>query len=398
MLSNETRHFDLAMIAEMPSILRTKLTGSLVCLLVVWMSILGMSGCHSTSSAVRIGAVLPLTGSAAVWGQNAKMGMDLAVQEINADGGINGRNVDVLYQDSQSDPQTATSALQELITAQHIQAVIGDIASSSVLAMAPIADRNQVLLLSPGASNPEISNAGSYIFRNWQSDALEGQLDARYASSALRWKRVACLYVNNAYGAGLEKVFADTFKGLGGEIVDEAPFPQGTTDVRAQIASVAAAKPDGIYMPGYPPEMAVALKQMKETGVSVPILSVQAFDDPEIIKLAGNAADGVVYSIPKPPDPSDPVVANFRSAYSKAYGKQPGVCSDTGYDALRIIAWAFEQGASTGPEIRDKLLSLKNFPGAAGPTTFDSHGDVTRQFIFRRIENEKVVDAPVSTE
>jgi branched-chain amino acid transport system substrate-binding protein len=321
------------------------------------------------------------------------MGMELALQEIDAKGGIKGRKLEVLYQDSQSDPRMATTALQELITAHHIQAVIGDIASSSVLAMAPIAERNQVLLLSPGASNPEISNAGRFIFRNWQSDALEGQVDARYAFSTLKWKRVACLYVNNAYGAGLEKVFSDTFKSQGGEILVQAPFPQGVTDVRAQVASVAAARPDGIYMPGYPPEMALAVKQMKETGVSIPVLSVQAFDDPEIIRRAGNAADGVIYSIPKPPDLSNPVVANFRSTYIKAYGKQPGVCSDTGYDALRIIAWAFEQGASSAPEIRAKLLTLNGFPGAAGPTTFDSHGDVIREFVFRRISNGKVVPA-----
>jgi branched-chain amino acid transport system substrate-binding protein len=204
-------------------------------------------------------------------------------------------------------------------------------------------------------------------------------------------KKVACLYVNNGYGAGLEKVFAEKFRAAGGRIVAEESFAQGATDLRAQIAAVSASAPDGIYMPGYPPEMAVALKQMKETGVKLPVLSVQAFDDPQILAVAGDAADGVVYSVPTPPDTNNPIVANFRSHYITINGKEPGVCSDTGYDALRIVALAFEQRATSAPEIRDKLRLIKDFPGAAGPTTFDSHGDVARQFSFKKIEGGKRV-------
>jgi branched-chain amino acid transport system substrate-binding protein len=344
-------------------------------------------------TAIRIGSVLPLTGSAGVWGQNAKMGMDLALEEIRTSGGIKGRELVVLYEDSQSDPKVATSALQKLITSDRVQVVIGDIASSSVLAMAPIAERNKIVLLSPGASNPDISNAGDFIFRNWQSDALEGQIDARYAFSTLKWKRVVCLYVNNAYGAGLSKVFTETFTALGGKIVAQESFSQGATDLRAQITRVGAAKPDGIFMPGYPPEMATALKQMRETGVRFPVLSVQAFDDPEIVNRAGQAAEGVIFSVPKPPDSNSPPVAKFRSQYLKKYGKEPGVTSDTGYDAVRIVAWALEQNASTGSEIRERLTKLQNFPGAAGPTTFDEHGDVVREFVFRTISQGKVVNA-----
>ena len=358
--------------------------------------VLAIAGCGKQTapagaSPLEIGSVLPLTGSAAVWGQNAKMGMDLAVGEINAKGGVNGHSISVLYQDSQSEPSAATSALQQLISVHHIHVVIGDIASSSVLAMAPIAMKNQVVLLSPGASNPDISKAGDFIFRNWQSDALEGEVDAQYAFSKLGWKKVACLYVNNGYGAGLEKVFAEKFKGAGGQIVAEESFPQGATDLHAQIAAVSASAPDGIYMPGYPPEMAVALKQMKETGVKLPVLSVQAFDDPEIVARAGDAAEGVIFSIPTPPDTNNAVVANFHSSYTKTYGKEPGVCSDTGYDALRIVALALGQGATSGSEIRDKFRLIKDFPGAAGATTFDSHGDVIRQFSFKKIEGGKVV-------
>ena len=339
----------------------------------------------------KIGAVLPLTGSAAIWGKNSQQGIDLALKEINDAGGIKGRKITVVYEDSQSEPKNATTALQKLITADRVPAVIGDIASSSVLAMAPIAESNKVVLLSPGASNPDISNAGQYIFRNWQSDALEGRLDAEYASATLKWKRAATLYINNAYGSGLAKVFTETFTRIGGQIIASESFTQGSTDIRAQITKIASAKPDGIYMPGYPPEMIIILKQMKELGVAIPILSVQAFDDPAIISSVGDAADGVIFSVPKPPDQTNPIVANFRKKYVDTYGKEPGVTSDTGYDALRIIAYAIEHGGYTGPEIRTVLSNLKDFPGAAGPTTFDAHGDVNREFEFRKIVRGRAV-------
>ena len=356
-----------------------------------------LAGCGKpTTSAekppVQIGAVLPLTGSAAVWGQNAKMGMDLAAAEINTGGGVKGRLISIIYEDSQSEPRVATSALQKLISTLRVQVVIGDIASSSVLAMAPIAERNKVVLLSPGASNPDISNAGDFIFRNWQSDALEGEVDAHYAFSTLGWRNVACLFVNNGYGAGLTKVFTEKFKTAGGRIVAEESFVQDATDLRAQISRVAAAKPDGVFMPGYPPEMATALKQMKETGVKLPILSVQAFDDPEILARAGDAAEGVVFSVPTPPSTNDTVVASFKASYLKQYAKEPGVCSDTGYDALRIVVRALEQGAQSGDAIRKTFQELKDFPGAAGPTTFDSHGDVVRPFSFKTIKTGKAIE------
>ncbi len=377
---------------------RKRLIGIAVAIVVVvaLVAIVILRSREQQPDTITIGAVLPLTGSAAIWGQNAKMGMDLALEEINDSGGIDGCSVVVLYEDSGSDPKSATSALQKLISTKNIQVVIGDIASSSVLAMAPIAERNKVVLLSPGASNPKISESGEFIFRNWQSDALEGEVDARYAYNTLKWRRVACLYVNNAYGSGLATVFSSSFTQLGGNVVAQESFQQGATDIRAQIAKISVSNADGLFMPGYPPEMALALKQMRETGLRLPILSVQAFDDPEILKRAGNAAEGAIFSVPKPPDASDPVVSRFQARYESKYGKKPGVCSDTGYDAVRIIASVIKGGARTGTDIRQGLTQIKDFPGAAGATTFDKNGDVVRDFIFKKVQDGHFV--PVTQE
>ncbi len=338
---------------------------------------------------IKIGAVLPLTGSAAVWGENSKMGLEIALEEANAAGGVKGKKVNLIIEDSQSDPAKAVSALQKLISTDNVPVVIGDIASSSVLAMAPIAEKAKVVLLSPGASNPDISKAGEFIFRNWQSDALEGEIDAKFVFENLGHKNVAVLYVNNAYGTGLKTVFEDSFQKSGGKILASESFEQGATDMRSQLNKIRNLKLDAIYMPGYPPEMALLLRQAKEMGIKIPFLSVQAFDDLKILQTAKDAAEGVIFSVPKPPDPSNPVVKNFIDKYKQKFSRDPGVTSDTGYDALKIIVWAMNQGGTSAEEVRRQLLMLKDFPGAAGLTTFDKNGDVIKPFIFKKVKGGK---------
>lgn len=344
---------------------------------------------HSEAQPV-IGAVLPLTGSAAVWGINARRGIELALTELNAKKTPTQR-ISVIYEDSRSDSQSAVSALRKLITADHVPAVVGDIASSSVLAMAPVAESSKVVLLSPGASNPKISDAGEFIFRNWQSDALEGRVDAEFAWTDRHWRRMATLYVGNAYGTGLNDEFTRAYHALGGIVVAEESFDQGATDLRAQITRLRQQHFDALYLPGYPPEMALALKEMAELRLAGSVLSVQAFDDPEIVARAGAAANGVLFSVPRPPDNADPVVANFRQNYRARYHVDPGVCSDTGYDAIRMMAAAVDHGARTGEQIRAYLTAVKDFPGAAGRTTFDQHGDVSRPFEFKQIVNSHAI-------
>lgn len=342
---------------------------------------------------IMVGAILPLTGSAAPYGQNAKNGIELALEEINASGGIHGRSLEVLYQDSKTEPKEAVSALQKLYSTDGIRYIIGDINSTGLLAMAPIAERNKIILLSPGASSPEISNAGEYIFRNWHSDALEGQIDADYAYRAMKWKKSAVLYVNAAYGVGLAETFRTDFQNLGGEVIAFEAYPQDATNMREQISKILAARPDGLYLPGWPKEMAIALKQLAEQGSKLPILSAQGFDDPSMLELARNAAEGVVFSVPKTPDPNDPIVQSFNKKYESSYKEKPGVCSAAGYDALRIYAYAIEKAGNDPEKVREVMAVLKDFPGADGPITFDEHGDLLKPFSFKKVSNLAFVEA-----
>lgn len=360
-----------------------------------------LSGCEQKRSATveekkpevfKVGAVLALTGSASVWGENVRKGMELALDEIHAAGGVKGKKIEIIYEDSQSDPTKAVAALQKVISTAQVPVVIGDIASSNVLAMAPVAESEKVVLISPGASNPDISHAGEYIYRNFPSDALEGRVDADYAFQQLKWKKVAILYIKNAYGEGVFRVFKEAFTKHGGIVILEDSFNQGAIDFRAQLTKVKNITVDGIFLPGYPDEMAKLLKQAKELGVKKPFLSTQAFDDPQVLKIAGEAAEGVVFSTPEPPSDADPIVANFRQNYKKKYGKDIGLMSDTGYDALKIVAVAIERGGYSVQAIKAQFDALKNYPGAAGSTTFDQYGDVPKPVIFKVVKKGEFVN------
>lgn len=291
---------------------RKILTGIAVAIVVVALAaVLILRPWEQQPDMITIGAVLPLSGSAAPYGQNAQRGIDLAVSEINASGGVNGKRVVVLYEDSKTEPKEAVTALQKLFNSNGVRYIIGDINSTGLLAMAPIAEKNKILLLSPGASNPKISDAGDYVFRNWHSDALEGKIDAERAYNMMKWRKPAVLYVNAAYGVGLAKTFRDRFNELGGQVASYEAYRQDATNIREQISKILASKPDGLYLPGWPKEMSVALRQLKELGSKVPVLSAQGFDDPSILKLAGDAAEGVVFSVPEQPDPNNPIVKHF---------------------------------------------------------------------------------------
>ena len=334
---------------------------------------------------IKIGAILPLTGSAAPYGENAKRGIELALSEIKSKDKV----VKILYEDSKTDPKEAVSALNKLFNLHGIRLIIGDINSSGLLAMAPIAERNKIILMSPGASNPKISDAGEYIFRNWHSDALEGEVDARYAFSNMGWKTTAVLYVDAAYGVGLAETFRNVFNTLGGKTVAFEAYAQDATDMRSQISKIIAAKPNGLYLPGWPKEMAVVLKQLKELGSEIPILSAQGFDDPSILKLSANAAEGVIFSVPETPDPNNEIAKSFNENYRIRYSQEPGVCSASGYDALRIFAYAINKVGDDIEQVQKIIASLKDFPGADGPITFDEHGDLLKPFSFKVVKNGK---------
>ncbi len=344
---------------------------------------------------IKVGAICPLTGDAAVYGQWFKNGIDLALEEINSQGGIKNRKLIVIYEDSRADPKEGISAVQKLITVHNVSAIIGAMASSVTLAIAPIAEKNKVVLLSPASSAPKITYAGDYVFRNWSSDVFEGKIMVDFAYEKLDIKRVAVLYINNEYGVGIKDVFETYFRKRGGMVVNSESYEQGATDFRTQLTKIKSKQPEAIYLPTMAKEAGQILRQAQEIGVQAQFLSIMGVEAPIVLKVAGKAAEGVIYSYPgfDPESPSE-IVQRFQAKYMAKYGEKAEAFAAHSYDALKIIASAIEKADCNADGIKNVLYEIKDFPGVTGQTTFDENGDVIKPVMIKVIKDGKFAPYP----
>jgi len=337
---------------------------------------------------VPIGAILPLTGDGAKYGEEAQRAIELAVAEVNSAGGIGGRNVVVIYEDDQGMAKNAVAALKKLSSVDKVPVAIGPMYSSTALAAAPVAEAEKVVLFSPSASSPEYTDAGDYAFRNWPSDVYEGGEMAEFAFDQIGLRRVGILTVSLDYGIGLASVFTRTFEEFGGQVPIQEKYVQGATDFRTQLTKLKGANLDAIYLPGYYNEVAVILKQARELDLQVRCLSCVGFDNPKSLEIAGNAAEGVVFARPAyDTRSSDPRVVEFVQAFERAHGIEPGTYAAHAYDAAHIILQVMSQGAANASDIKAALYEVRDFPGVSGNTSFDKHGDVVKPILIMSVRN-----------
>jgi branched-chain amino acid transport system substrate-binding protein len=343
---------------------------------------------------IVIGAILPLTGDGAMYGEWTKKGIDLAINEENQKGGINGKKIKILYEDTQQKPDLGVAAFKKLILIEKVQAVIGELSSSVTLAVAPVANQNKIVLLSPAASSPKITDAGDYIFRVCASDIFEGKVMAEFSMNKLKYKKVSILYINNEYGLGIKNVFNSVYIENGGEIVSIESFDQGTSDFRTQLLKIKVTNPQAIYLVGYAPEMAIALRQIKELRIKVPILSSYEAENPKILEVSGNAAEGIIYSAyDYDPKKENLLVQSFVKEYKINYGEEPNIVAALGYDSAKIMIEALKEArVISGDEIKNSLYNIKKYPGVTGITSFDRNGDVEKSVIIKTIKNKEFIE------
>jgi len=342
---------------------------------------------------IRIGAILPLSGDAASWGELGKEGLQLALDEINAKDGIHGKKVAVIYEDTQAQPEKGASAMLKLATVNKVPAVIGDIVSSTTLAASPIAEKNKVVLLSPTASAPKITEAGKYIFRIWPSDLAEGTAIAEFAIKTLKVKNVAILYIQNDYGISLQKVFEKNFSKFGGKVLLSMAYKVDETNFRPYLTKIKAKNPEAIYLVSYYKDAGLILKQAKQLKIDSQFLGTTAIEEPKLFEIAGDSADGVIYPISSGYDPNNKVtvVTKFIKDFKKRYDKEPGFIQAQTYDALKLIALAIEKSGSTGPAIQKYLETIKDYHGVTGLISFDENGDVKKPTQIKIIKGNRFI-------
>ncbi len=330
---------------------------------------------------IKLGEYASLTGKEAGFGQTSHHGIILALEEINAAGGVLGRPLELAYEDNQTKSGESATAVKKLLSRDKVVALIGEVSSGRSLEAAPIAQAAHIPMVAPAATNPKVTQTGTYIFRVCFIDPFQGTVMAKFAKEDLKAKKVAILSsVSNAYSLGLAKFFKETFVPAGGEVVTEKNFSEGDKDFRAQLTAVKAAGVDAVFVPGYYTESALIVRQARDLGLTMPFFGGDGWEDEQLLKIGGEALNGCYYSTHFSAENTDPVVAGFATKYKARWnGEVPGAFSALGYDAVYVIADAIKRAGTTdGPKLRDALAATKNFPGVSGVTTIDKDRNASK--------------------
>jgi len=359
-----------------------------VCLAAVLASSLSC-GTKGSKKEIVIGEYGSLTGGIATFGISTKQGSELAFEEINKKGGINGKQVKVLVEDDQSKPEEAGTVVTKLINQNGVSAVLGHVASSHSLAAAPICQSNQVPMISPSSTNPRVTQVGNFIFRVCFIDPFQGAVMAKFAADTLKLKKVAILVdVRSDYSVGLQTFFRQTFRQLGGDVIAEQSFSQGDSDFRAQLTAIKAANPEAIYVPGYYTEVGTIVHQARELGITVPFLGGDGWDSPKLWEIGGAALNGCFFSNHYSTDDPNPAVQKFVADYKAKYGQIPDALAALAYDAARVMADAIQRAGTTdGPKVRDAIAATKDFPGVTGNISIDADRNAVKPAVILKVEN-----------
>jgi branched-chain amino acid transport system substrate-binding protein len=270
-------------------------------------------------------------------------------------------------------------------------ALLGEIASSRSLAAAPEAQRARVPMISPGSTNPKVTEVGDYVFRACFIDPFQGTVMARFAVDELKVKKVAILFdFKQDYSVGLADFFRKTFSELGGEIVADERYTSGDIEFRAQLTTIRAAKPDAIFVPGYYTELGLIAKQARELGIEVPLLGGDGWDSEKTLEIGGSAVEGYYFSTHYAADADSPKVQEFVKAYKAKYNETPDAMAALGYDTAGILADALTRAGSTeGPVLRDAIAATQNYEGVTGKITIDPARNARKDAVVLKIEGGK---------
>jgi len=358
-------------------------------------SLLLASGCGGESKkevpGITVGHVASMTGDTATFGRSADQGIRMAVEEINAAGGVLGQPLRVVTEDDRSVTEEARTAAQKLIQRDQVKALLGEVASSRSLAAAPEAQRAHVPMISPGSTNPKVTEVGDYIFRACFIDPFQGAVMARFAANELKAKRLAILFdFKQDYSVGLAEFFRDTVKKNGGEIVADERYTSGDIEFRAQLTTIRAANPDAIFVPGYYTELGLIAKQARELGITVPLLGGDGWDSEKTLEIGGDAVNGYFFSTHYAADSDNPRVQEFVKRFTEKYGGTPDAMAALGYDTAGILADGLKRAGSTDAvKLRDALAQTKDYEGVTGKITIDPQRNARKDAVVLKIDGGK---------
>ncbi len=351
------------------------------------------NGTHSDTGPIRVGYYGDLSGRTSSFGQSTKNAIELAADEINKAGGINGRQIQIIVEDDQGEPAKAATVVTKLINQDRVEAILGEVASSNTLAAAPKAQESHIPMITPSSTNPAVTKVGDFIFRVCFIDPFQGEVMAKFATNSLKAKRAAILYdFNSDYSRGLQQFFKRSFTALGGTIVTEQSYTQGDRDFSGQLTAIRAANPDVIYAPGYYGEVGVIAKQTKQLGIKAPLLGGDGWDAPQLWELGGDALTGSYISNHYSVDDPSPAIQKFVNDYRSRFNAVPDALAALGFDAMRVLADAIRRAGTTERQkLRDAIAQTSNFPGVTGAITINAERNAVKPAVVLKLQDGKFV-------
>jgi len=371
-------------------------------LLILLIAITGLiAGCgDSASKDIKIGMVYELTGNTASYGTSAANGAKLAFKEINASGGVLGKQIQIVTADNKGEPSESANAMTKVITQDKVVAVTGFTVSSCGIAGSVVAEDNKIPFVAAATVNPKVTvdertgKVKAYTFRACFIDSFQGTVGANFALNSLKVKKAAILIDNSSdYSKGLSKVFRDVFSAGGGQIVAEEAYLQKDQDFKSTLTAIKAQNPELLYIPGYYEDVGKIIKQARELGMTIPILGGDAWDSPKLAELGGpqplnNTYFTNFYSV----EDKNPVSNAFIEAYKKEYGQLPDSMAAMGYDAAHLLVDAIKRANSTeSSKIREALAATKNFKSVSGDMDLNATHDAVRGVVIIEMKDGKQV-------
>ena len=361
-----------------------------------------LAGCGNTSGGsgdeIVIGGLASLTGSVAQYGVAVDNAVKMAVDDINAKGGLLGKRIKYISYDEKGDPTEATNAYTRLVDQDKIVALIGDVTSAPCEAVAQQAARDKLPMITPSGTSEAITTYGENVFRACFIDPYQGQLMASYASKKLNAKTAAILFDNgDPYSSGIADAFEAAAKALGMTITNKEGYASKSTDFNSQLTKIKAGNPDVLLLPVYYNDVVLIAKQAKDQGLTATLLGADGWDGvaAQLDAASADVVKNAYFCSQYSASSSDPALQNFLKTYKEKYNEEPNMFAVLGYDAMQIMAAAIEKAGTTDSAAVIKALRETNYKGLTGTTTFDDKRNPVREAIITSFDglNYKVVES-----
>lgn len=369
---------------------------SLILLAGLWVTACAPS---DNRNVIRIGVVAELTGNLPAIGASCRNAAELAVQQVNENGGlvINDQRykLELFIEDNAADQEQTVAAVQKLINDHAVVAIIGPNASRFAIPAAEVAENAQIPLISPWSTNPQTTldavsgEPKDYVLRAAFVDAFQGQVVARFALDYLHAQRAAVLFdVTSEYNRGIAEFFKQTYEAAGGTVVAYETYTTGETDFSAHLSRIKEAAPDLIFLPNYYTDVPLQVRQAHQLGLQVPCMGSDTWGTPELLSLCGEDCEGYYFSTHYSADAANPITTRFVEAYQAAYGQIPDDVAALTYDSFGLLFQALQAAGRADPQkVNDALHQIGRYEGVTGSMLFQQgSGDPIKSAVILQVQ------------